>query len=474
MTGSPALPVLGDSFRPESSDFNVTHGAEVSVGPKNTSNPSRDPFAISFTLMRSIALERFGCPTPSEEPVLLAFLELSTSLLEDYTSEPTFDLAVTLFLQHTCVLRTGSSNRSRTLISQAVQVAHDLGINRGFHTGDALRASRFYLLLYFADQYSSLTHNTAPCIKPDDYLTDIYQPLVEAYPHLDNLVKLLTLNGEVFYKLHNLSYTQQNINSLEAEIGTVCSRISKSRQDERHGNEGFGINYTTLVQIHMFWSRILLRVPLLMSPDHWLCSLSICVRASQMLLSVYFKILGPTIHDLAKEANSSDGSHLTSQLRKATTLPPTWRQVCRITTSIFVIMYAFWHNEVSNDEAARSCACAILLLEFHRTRWAKNVEPIQATVRSLAALSDLRLHDPMESLLRPGNEAYVGDIIGVDLMRSSGQETFYGAPSHDEIPTISLAEENEVQTLAGWDYEMGDIFNMSSTNFGLSFFSDQG
>lgn len=94
-----------------------------------------------------------GCPSQSDEPVLLAFLELSTSLLEDYTSEPTFDLALTLLLQHACVLRTGTSNRSRTLISQAVRVAHDLGINRGFHTGDALRASQFYLLLYFADQY---------------------------------------------------------------------------------------------------------------------------------------------------------------------------------------------------------------------------------------------------------------------------------------------------------------------------------
>lgn len=112
---------------------------------------------------------------------------------------------------------------------------------------------RFHQANETKNRYSSLTHNTAPCIKPDDYLTDLYLPLVEAYPRLNNLVKLLTLNGEVFYKLRSLSYTQQNINSLEAEIGTVCSRIGKLLRDERHGNEGFGIEYTTLVQIHMFW-----------------------------------------------------------------------------------------------------------------------------------------------------------------------------------------------------------------------------
>jgi hypothetical protein len=77
---------------------------------------------------------------------------MSMTVSDDYAGEPTLKLALALFLQHVCVLRTGPSNRIRGLIAQAIQVAHDIGINRGFRTEHPLQTPRFYLLLYFADQ----------------------------------------------------------------------------------------------------------------------------------------------------------------------------------------------------------------------------------------------------------------------------------------------------------------------------------
>jgi hypothetical protein len=94
----------------------------------------------------------FGSSKVIDEQTSLAFLEISMTMSGDYVGEPTFKLALTLFLQHACVLRTGPSNRLRGLIVQAIQVSHDIGINRGFRTEDPLQTPRFYLILYFTDQ----------------------------------------------------------------------------------------------------------------------------------------------------------------------------------------------------------------------------------------------------------------------------------------------------------------------------------
>ena len=81
-----------------------------------------------------------------------AFLELSSILVEDYAGEPTLNLALALFLQHICALNISTSNRSRALIGQAVQVSHDIGIAKRHSEGRSLAALRFYVLLCFADQ----------------------------------------------------------------------------------------------------------------------------------------------------------------------------------------------------------------------------------------------------------------------------------------------------------------------------------
>ena len=89
---------------------------------------------------------------PGSAGMSAAFLELSSILVEDYAGEPTLNLALALFLQHICALHISTSNRSRALIGQAVQVSHDIGIGKRHPEGRSLAALRFYVLLCFADQ----------------------------------------------------------------------------------------------------------------------------------------------------------------------------------------------------------------------------------------------------------------------------------------------------------------------------------
>lgn len=106
-----------------------------------------DDLALAFA---ALSFEAF---TESNAEVPLAFLELSVKSAEDYVGPPTLNLALANFLQHVSVLRTGTSNRSRALIAQAVQTAHDIGINKRGPGHNPLQTARLYLALYFTDQY---------------------------------------------------------------------------------------------------------------------------------------------------------------------------------------------------------------------------------------------------------------------------------------------------------------------------------
>ena len=106
------------------------------------------PFApLAFSALTSEAFNDNNVEVP------LAFLELSMKSAEDYVGPPTLNLVLASFLQHICVLRTGTSNRCRALIAQAVQAAHDIGINRSRPSHNPLQTARLYLALYFTDQY---------------------------------------------------------------------------------------------------------------------------------------------------------------------------------------------------------------------------------------------------------------------------------------------------------------------------------
>jgi hypothetical protein len=111
-----------------------------------------DGLALAFAALAFSALI-YKAFNESNFEVPLAFLELSMKTAEDYVGPPTLNLVLASFLQHICVLRTGTSNRCRALIAQAVQAAHDIGINRCGSSHNPLHTARLYLALYFTDQY---------------------------------------------------------------------------------------------------------------------------------------------------------------------------------------------------------------------------------------------------------------------------------------------------------------------------------
>jgi hypothetical protein len=98
-----------------------------------------------------------------------------------------------------------------------------------------------------------MTHNTAPCIKPDDYQPEIFEPLLQAYPQLERTVELVALNGQVLHRLHNSSRKYEDVSSLESDIGSICSRLWWPFRDDWHRSTRFDSRYTILVQIHTFW-----------------------------------------------------------------------------------------------------------------------------------------------------------------------------------------------------------------------------
>jgi hypothetical protein len=177
-----------------------------------------------------------------------------------------------------------------------------------------------------------------------------------------------------------------------------------------------------------------------------------------MLLSIYFDILSPAITLMATTALQCYDDALGRQLRSIILLPPTWRQVRRITASIFIAIYAYWKGESSYEEASRSAAMAVALLEFQRTRWRADVQPAISTVRGLVTSSGLHIGPFMQQLVPDATAAYL-TIISEGAIR-------------DEEPGDSLTtlEDNRVKepfeqlvptlTTAWWEQnDLGNIFD---------------
>lgn len=74
---------------------------------------------------------------------------VSTTLAERYTGSPSLNLCLAYFLQHSFVLRAGTSTHARALIAQTVQACHDVRLH---HASHGVRGLHLYLLVYMADQ----------------------------------------------------------------------------------------------------------------------------------------------------------------------------------------------------------------------------------------------------------------------------------------------------------------------------------
>lgn len=210
-------------------------------------------------------------------------------------------------------------------------------------------------------------------------------------------------------------------------------------------------------------SRIMLRAPLLLSGDYWLSSVCICVRAAQMLLCTYLRILRPGLRVLANTALPAVGDQLKRELLEATSVPSTWRQVRRITTSALVVFYAFWRGEASHDEAGEAAATAALLLEFERTRWGSAIDEARKTIRDLSNLSGLDMYHYLEKILHKDGDEYLAIVLNRILeSEQPHQENPQNAAAGSTINT-------EAQMYQPWDSTAAWVFldwNLDMADFG--------
>jgi hypothetical protein len=120
-----------------------------------------------------------------------------------------------------------------------------------------------------------------------------------------------------------------------------------------------------------------------------------------MLLSIYIGIYKPGVQNAIEHIEPALSPLPAQSLLIDNAMPPTWRQVKRLTTSAFVIMYAYWRGEASAEETSRYVAMALLLLHCQRVRWKHELTEAMGTLEDLIGLSGLEL-GPAFSILLPG------------------------------------------------------------------------
>lgn len=105
-----------------------------------------------------------------------------------------------------------------------------------------------------------MIHSTMPFIKTEDCQLSLFEPLLAAYPQLQNLVEVIALDGLILSRLHSALNPYDNIIALERVIGQVCARVGRpllrAASEEVRAEHAFD----TLVQIHVFWCIVTLSV----------------------------------------------------------------------------------------------------------------------------------------------------------------------------------------------------------------------
>ncbi|KEF59147.1 uncharacterized protein A1O9_03991 [Exophiala aquamarina CBS 119918] len=187
----------GDLFHGSSLFSQLGH---INLRPENV---SLDRLSLLFG---TLAIHSSPNPNPQIMP---AFLELSTMMMDNYTEIQRWNYV------HTQPLRV-------------------------------------YLMIYFANQYCSMTHAIAPFINTPEISPDLFNPLLTKYPTLRRFVHLISLNGEVLETLHTRPYTYEIVQDLESIMCRVCSTIGKPKSPKGDNGQTCELNYEVLVQIHVF------------------------------------------------------------------------------------------------------------------------------------------------------------------------------------------------------------------------------
>ncbi|KNG84567.1 hypothetical protein ANOM_007308 [Aspergillus nomiae NRRL 13137] len=321
---------------------------------------------------------------------------LGSRYLFNYCSvKPSLDLCIAYYLQHLYLLKTGPDNQDTTALTMAIRTAHDLKINERGSPDRCILPAKLYLFLYFYDQCCAMSNNTPPLIKTTDYKANVFDHVLEEEPDLRPLFNILVANGQVLEALYGKPCDHSNIYHLEELLGCVSKSARKPMQPFL-GLGGTNMNYEAPVQIHMFWARITLRVHRLTLTEDWIPSMSICVRASQMILLLYFQTYNPSMAPGAATNLHKLGLPLLSMEGR---MPLTWRQVKRIMASAFILIYAYWHGEVTFEEVCRGTAMALVLHECQRVRWGRGLDGAMAVLRDIAGICGMTILPNMSSLL---------------------------------------------------------------------------
>lgn len=155
----------------------------------------------------------------------------------------------------------------------------------------------------------------------------------------------------------------------------------------------------------------MLRAPFIEDSKHWISSISICIRAAQMLLSIYLQIYKPSIAPLDQRVEHAT-SFQPQILVVDNNLPLSWRQVKRITTSALVIVYAYWYGEASHEETSRAVATALILIQCQRVRWRDGIDGAVKTLYDLTKLSNLKVESCLFDLLPGATTESLRSIAG--------------------------------------------------------------
>lgn len=104
-----------------------------------------DQVALLYAVLALAALSR-GHMTDSA--ALSEELDRTIGL---YSGPPTFHLCLAMYLQHVYVLATGTLNRARSVITNTIQIAHDISLYK-MRSAHDIRGLQLYLLILLADQ----------------------------------------------------------------------------------------------------------------------------------------------------------------------------------------------------------------------------------------------------------------------------------------------------------------------------------
>jgi hypothetical protein len=175
-----------------------------------------------------------------------------------------------------------------------------------------------------------------------------------------------------------------------------------------------------------------------------------------MLLSIYIGIYKPGVQGGIEHIEPTLSPSPAQTLLVDNAMPPTWRQVKRLTTSAFVIIYAYWRGEASAEEASRYVAMSLLLLHCQRVRWQHELTEAMDTLRDLIRLSGLEI-GPALSILLPG--ATFDFISAMVLVSSSRTEICVRA---QKSPSAGHTEDYQQAGLAGGFHQYDDLLERAT------------